>query len=202
MYSNGRPPIPARTGRPRTARQRGRRAPRSAGRSPCNACSRPAARRAAGPATGSRPLLRRGRSRSGCVVNGRLRHAGKNTSRRAPPCVISRVLFYILHTSTRWARRRARRADRGLSRGDPGERTLPHIACRVFQPNQGSARGSRRRSTSGTRPKASGLVVRPLSAHHPADRSHPQLSPPSARQLALLAPASAASEICSKCPVV
>ena len=29
-----------------------------------------------GPATGSRPPWRRGRSRSACVVNGRLRHAG------------------------------------------------------------------------------------------------------------------------------
>ena len=36
---------------------------------------RPAARRTARPATGSRRLSRRGRSRSACVVNGRLRHA-------------------------------------------------------------------------------------------------------------------------------
>ena len=36
---------------------------------------RPAARRAAGPATGSRPPSRRGRNRSACVVNGRLRHS-------------------------------------------------------------------------------------------------------------------------------
>ena len=37
---------------------------------------RPAARRATGPATGSRPPLRRERSRSACVVNGCLRYTG------------------------------------------------------------------------------------------------------------------------------
>ena len=38
-----------------------------------------------------RPLLRRGRSRSVCVVNGRLRHMGKGAVRQAPPCVVSHV---------------------------------------------------------------------------------------------------------------
>ena len=52
---------------------------------------RPAGRRAAGPATGSRLPLRRGRSRSACVVNGRLRHTGKDAVQPAPPCVVSRV---------------------------------------------------------------------------------------------------------------
>ena len=40
---------------------------------------------------GSVSLLRRGRSRSTCIANGRLRYTGKNASRRAPPCVVSRV---------------------------------------------------------------------------------------------------------------
>ena len=35
--------------------------------------------------------LRRDRCRSACIANGRLRYAGKNTSRHAPPCVVSRV---------------------------------------------------------------------------------------------------------------
>ena len=47
--------------------------------------------RATGPATGSRLLSRRGRSRSACVVNGRLRHDGNGTVQPAPPCVVSRV---------------------------------------------------------------------------------------------------------------
>ena len=42
-------------------------------------------------ASTSRPPLRRGRSRSACVVNGRLRHTSVGTVRRAPPCVVSRV---------------------------------------------------------------------------------------------------------------
>ena len=50
-----------------------------------------AGRRAAGPATGSHPPSRRGRSRSACVVNGRLRHMGEGAVRRAPSCVVSRV---------------------------------------------------------------------------------------------------------------
>ena len=64
---------------------------------------RPAARRAAGPATGSRPPLRRERSRSARVVNGRLRHTGEDPFRRAPPCVVSRVSFYVLHTPSQLA---------------------------------------------------------------------------------------------------
>ena len=52
---------------------------------------RPVARRAAGPATGSRPPSRRGCNRSACVVNGRLRYTDKGAVRRAPPCVVSRV---------------------------------------------------------------------------------------------------------------
>ena len=58
------------------------------------------ARRAAGPATGSRPPSRRARSRSICVVNGRLRHEGDDAVRRAPPCVVSHVEFYVLQTSS------------------------------------------------------------------------------------------------------
>ena len=45
----------------------------------------------AGPATGSQPPLRRGRSRSACVVNARLQQTGKGAVRRAPPCVVSCV---------------------------------------------------------------------------------------------------------------
>ena len=41
----------------------------------------PAARRVAGPATATRPPSRRGRSRSACVVNGRLRQAGEGRGR-------------------------------------------------------------------------------------------------------------------------
>ena len=40
------------------------------------AVRRPAVRRAAGPAAGSRPPSRRGRSRSACIANGRLRYTG------------------------------------------------------------------------------------------------------------------------------
>ena len=47
---------------------------------------------------------RRGRTRSACIVNGRLRYTGKNASRHAPPCVVSRVLFYVLQTSRDGAR--------------------------------------------------------------------------------------------------
>ena len=43
---------------------------------------------------------RRERSRPACVVNGRLRHMGKGAVRRAPPCVVSRVDFYVLYTSS------------------------------------------------------------------------------------------------------
>ena len=52
---------------------------------------RPAARRATGPATGSRPPVRRERRRSACVVNGRLRHTVEGAVRRAPPRAVSRV---------------------------------------------------------------------------------------------------------------
>ena len=51
--------------------------------------------RAAGASTGSRPPLRRGRSRSACVVNARLRQAGEDAVRRAPPCVVSHVGFSV-----------------------------------------------------------------------------------------------------------
>ena len=51
------------------------------------------------PATGSRLPSRRGRSRSACVVNGRLGQTGEGAVRRAPPCVVSRVGFSVLHTS-------------------------------------------------------------------------------------------------------
>ena len=51
---------------------------RSRGRGwPRRRCPRPAGRRTAGPATGRRRSSRRGRSRSACVVNGRLRHEGE-----------------------------------------------------------------------------------------------------------------------------
>ena len=56
---------------------------------------RPAARRAAGPATGSRPPSRRGRSQSACIANGRFRHTGKSAVQYAPPCVVSSVLLAI-----------------------------------------------------------------------------------------------------------
>ena len=35
-----------------------------------------------------------------CVVNGRLRHTSVGAIRRAPPCVVSRVGFYVLQTSS------------------------------------------------------------------------------------------------------
>ena len=41
-----------------------------------------------------------GRHDQACVVNGRLRYTGKNASRHAPPCVVSRVVFCVLHTSS------------------------------------------------------------------------------------------------------
>ena len=60
------------------------------------AVRRPAVRRAAGPAAGSRPPSRRGRSRSACIANGRLRYTGKDPVRTAPRCVTvaSESLFY------------------------------------------------------------------------------------------------------------
>ena len=58
------------------------------------------ARSAAGTATGSRLPSSRGRRRSACIVNGRLRHTGEDAVRRAPPCVVSRVGFYVLQTSS------------------------------------------------------------------------------------------------------
>ena len=53
--------------------------------------ARPAGRRAAGPATGSRPPSRRGRSRAACIANARLGHEGEGVFRRALPCVLYRV---------------------------------------------------------------------------------------------------------------
>ena len=47
--------------------------------------------------------LRRGRSRSACIVNGRLRYTGEGAVRRAPPCVVSHVGFYVLQTSSKRA---------------------------------------------------------------------------------------------------
>ena len=38
--------------------------------------------------------------RSACIVNGRLRYTVADALRRAPPCVVSRVGFYVLHTSS------------------------------------------------------------------------------------------------------
>ena len=43
---------------------------------------------------------RRGRRRSACVVNGRLRQTGDGACRRPPPCVVSRVGFSVLQTSS------------------------------------------------------------------------------------------------------
>ena len=77
----------------RRTRRRGRGWPR-------RRCPRPAGCRAVDPATGNRPSSRRGRSRSTCVVNGRLRQTGKDAVRRAPSCVVSRVGFYVLQTSS------------------------------------------------------------------------------------------------------
>ena len=39
-----------------------------------------------------------------CIVNGRLRHTGQGASRHAPPCVVSRVGFSVLQTSSTGAR--------------------------------------------------------------------------------------------------
>ena len=47
--------------------------------------------------------LRRGRSRSACVVNGRLRHTGESAVRRAPQCIVSRVGFSVSQTSSETA---------------------------------------------------------------------------------------------------
>ena len=48
-------------------------------------------RRAAGPATASRPPSRRGRSRSACVANEGLGHEGAGAFQQAPPCVLYHV---------------------------------------------------------------------------------------------------------------
>ena len=68
------------------------------------------------PATGNRPSSRHGRSRSACVANGRLRQAGKDPFQHAPPCVVSRVGFYVLQTSRAYASavRRTRRAEKAV----------------------------------------------------------------------------------------
>ena len=42
-----------------------------------------------------------------CIVNGRLRHTGQGASRHAPPCVVSRVGFSVLQTSSTGARHRS-----------------------------------------------------------------------------------------------
>ena len=75
-----RRPTGARAGSCRVPGGRRGRRTRSRGRRGRRRRRRPAARRAAGPATGSRPPWRRGRSRSACVVNGRLRHIGTHTA--------------------------------------------------------------------------------------------------------------------------
>ena len=77
-------------------RHLGQQARRGDARHARGAVRRPAVRRAAGPAAGSRSPSRRGRSRSACIANGRLRHTGKDAVRRAPPCVVSRVGFSVL----------------------------------------------------------------------------------------------------------
>ena len=53
-------------------------------------------------------------------VTGRLGHEGVGAVRHAPPCVVSRVLFYVLHTSSACARavRRTRPAECTLSFAD------------------------------------------------------------------------------------
>ena len=66
--------------------------------------------RAAGPATGNRPPLRRGRSRSACVVNGRLRHF-RATSRSSAIRFKGRGPSRLAR-ATRPAARRAGRASR------------------------------------------------------------------------------------------
>ena len=40
------------------------------------------------------------RSQSTCVANGRLRYTLADASKRAPQCVVSRVSFYVLQTSS------------------------------------------------------------------------------------------------------
>ena len=59
---------------------------------------RPPRRRAGGDAAGapSQPWS------PVCVVNGRLRQADKDAFRRAPRCVVSRVGFCVLQTSSAW----------------------------------------------------------------------------------------------------
>ena len=54
-------------------------------------CLRPAGLRAAGPATGNHPPLRRGHTRSACIANVRLGHKVDGAFLRAPPCVLSHV---------------------------------------------------------------------------------------------------------------
>ena len=75
-------------------------------------------RRTAGPQpppTRSCPPSRRRRSRSACVVNGRLRQTDKSAVRRAPPCVVSRVGFYVLQDVTRVGECRAPNARCGVT---------------------------------------------------------------------------------------
>ena len=54
--------------------------------------------------------------RAALAVNGRLRHTVEGASRRAPPCVVFRVGFSVLQTSSAWASavRRTRRAGRAV----------------------------------------------------------------------------------------
>ena len=92
-------------------------APLGAGRA--HAAAMPARRlsdaRPSGAATAEHPADQNDRcSRSACVVNGRLRHTGKDPVQHAPPCVVSRVGFYVLQTSMARASAVCRRARSSL----------------------------------------------------------------------------------------
>ena len=86
-------------------------------------------RRAAGPATGSRPPLRRGRSRSACVVNGRLRHTGKDPVQPAPPLCRIPCLILCLAYVERVGQCRAPNAPCRLHRQGLISRTPHTLDC-------------------------------------------------------------------------
>ena len=68
------------------------------------------------PTASTSPGARRGRSRSACVVNGRLRHTGHGALRRAPRCVVSSVVFSVSQTSSTWVDCHVPNAQRWLTR--------------------------------------------------------------------------------------
>ena len=128
----------------------------------------PAGRRAAGPATGSR-RSRRGRSRSACVANERLRHGGAGSG-LTDACQGSRLRRYFSRSSTTGRAPASAvaavaaacfRTRLAAEPGPAGERTARAEVdgSRVSDPRAGSAA---RRGPRGPREPA------PRTPHHPA----------------------------------